>query len=125
MDTFWKSPQHPRPRLRRRRHPRAHHGQPPSPPTGRHPGEVRVRVKGRNVDSGTVGRRIDTDDVIDAERLADLLGLSQRNEISLFQRGYPTMPRPAIDLGQARCKLWLRSEVDECHFKRLDRAGPT
>jgi glutathione-regulated potassium-efflux system ancillary protein KefG len=65
-----------------------------------------------------MGRSIDTDDVIDAQVLAELLGLAQRNTVSLYQRRYPSMPRPVIDLGQGRCKLWLRSEVEEWRDKR-------
>jgi glutathione-regulated potassium-efflux system ancillary protein KefG len=65
-----------------------------------------------------MGRSIDTDDVVDAQALAELLGLAQRNTVSLYQRRYPAMPRPVIDLGNGRCKLWLRSEVEEWREKR-------
>jgi glutathione-regulated potassium-efflux system ancillary protein KefG len=71
-----------------------------------------------------VGRDINTDDVIDAQALADLLGLAQRNTVSLYQRRYPSMPRPVIDLGQGRCKLWLRSEVEEWKTKRPKQPYP-
>jgi glutathione-regulated potassium-efflux system ancillary protein KefG len=54
---------------------------------------------------------IDVDDVIDAQMVAEVLGLAQRNTVSQYQRRYPDMPRPVIDLGQGRCKLWLRSEI--------------
>jgi len=69
-----------------------------------------------------VGRSIDTDDVIDSRGVAELLGLAQRNTVSLYQRRYPEMPRPVIDLGQGRCKLWSRSEI-EAWARRTDRAG--
>jgi predicted DNA-binding transcriptional regulator AlpA len=71
-----------------------------------------------------VGRDIDTDDVIDAQGMAELLGLAQRNTVSLYQRRYPTMPRPVLDLGQGRCKLWLRSEVEEWQSKRPSQSDP-
>lgn len=58
-----------------------------------------------------MGEKIDSQDVIDAQGVAELLGLAQRNTVSLYQRRYPEMPRPIIDLGQGRCKLWLRSEI--------------
>ena len=58
-----------------------------------------------------MGRLVDTDDLIDAHGVADLLGLAQRNTVSLYQRRYPEMPRPVVDLGRGRCKMWLRSEV--------------
>jgi len=69
-----------------------------------------------------VGQYIDTDDVIDAQGVADLLGLAQRNTVSSYQRRYPDMPRPVIDLGQGRCKLWLRTEIEAW---RTDRDNPT
>ncbi len=39
--------------------------------------------------------------------MAELLGLAQRNTVSAYQRRYPAMPRPMVNLGQGRCKLWL------------------
>ena len=58
-----------------------------------------------------MGRKVDTEELIDAQGVADLLGLAQRNTVSLYQRRYPDMPRPVVDLGRGRCKMWLRSEV--------------
>jgi len=55
---------------------------------------------------------VDTDDLIDARGVADLLGLSHPNSVSTYQRRYPEMPRPVVDLGEGRCKLWLRSEIE-------------
>ena len=52
-----------------------------------------------------------TEDLIDAQGVADLLGLSHRNSVSLYQRRYEDMPRPVVDLGDGRVKLWLRPEI--------------
>jgi glutathione-regulated potassium-efflux system ancillary protein KefG len=65
-----------------------------------------------------VGRKVDTDELIDAQAVADLLGLAQRNTVSLYQRRYSDMPRPVVDLGRGRCKMWLRAEVAEWNDKR-------
>jgi predicted DNA-binding transcriptional regulator AlpA len=70
-----------------------------------------------------MGRQIDTDDVIDAQGVAELLGLAQRNTVSLYQRRYHDMPRPVIDLGQGRCKLWSREEVETWADRRSNQAG--
>lgn len=67
-----------------------------------------------------MGQYIDTDAVIDAQGVADLLGLAQRNTVSSYQRRYPDMPRPVIDLGQGRCKLWLRTEIEAWRTDRDD-----
>ncbi len=59
-----------------------------------------------------MGRRIDIDNLIDARGVANLLGLAQRNTVSLYQRRYADMPNPVVDLGRGRCKMWLRSEME-------------
>jgi glutathione-regulated potassium-efflux system ancillary protein KefG len=56
--------------------------------------------------------RVRTEDLIDAQDVADLLGLSHRNTVSSYQKRYPEMPRPVIDLGRGRPLLWLRTEVE-------------
>ena len=58
-----------------------------------------------------MGYLVDVDDLIDAQGVAELLGVAQRNTVSLYQRRYSDMPRPVIDLGKGRCKMWLGSEV--------------
>ena len=60
-----------------------------------------------------MGRTVDVENMVDAQEVADLIGLAQRNSVSLYQRRYPDMPRPVIDLGNGRCKLWLRTEVKD------------
>ena len=55
--------------------------------------------------------KVDTEDLIDAPGVAEILGLSHRNSVSLYQRRYEDMPRPVVDLGHGRVKLWLRSEI--------------
>jgi glutathione-regulated potassium-efflux system ancillary protein KefG len=66
----------------------------------------------------TVSRFLDAHDLIDAQGVAELLGLAQRNTVSVYQRRYPAMPRPVVDLGQGRCKLWLRSEIEAWRSER-------
>lgn len=68
-------------------------------------------------------RPLDADDLIDAQGVAEILGLAQRNSVSAYQRRYPAMPRPVVDLGQGRCKLWLRSEIESWRSGRLTGSG--
>jgi glutathione-regulated potassium-efflux system ancillary protein KefG len=56
--------------------------------------------------------RVATEDLLDAQAVAEMLGLSHRNSVSLYQRRYDDMPRPVIDLGDGRVKLWLRPEIE-------------
>jgi predicted DNA-binding transcriptional regulator AlpA len=67
--------------------------------------------------------KVDPDDLVDARGVAEILGLAQRNTVSLYQRRYPEMPRPVVDLGPNRTKLWLRSEVKLWAIEHLHREG--
>ncbi len=58
-----------------------------------------------------MARRVAVDDLIDAQGVADILDLAHRNTVSQYQQRYEDMPRPAVDLGEGRVKLWLRSEI--------------
>ncbi len=53
-----------------------------------------------------------TEDLIDAHVVAEVLGLSHFQSVSTYQRRYPDMPRPVVDLGPGRPRLWLRPEID-------------
>lgn len=65
-----------------------------------------------------MSRKIDPNDLTDAQGVADILKLSHRNSVSLYQRRYEDMPRPVVDLGAGRVKLWLRSEVERWAAKQ-------
>ena len=71
-----------------------------------------ILVVGRQLwQAGPVTRSVDPDDLIDAVTIAELLGLASRSSVSVYQKRYPEMPRPIIDLGQGRSRLWSRKEV--------------
>ena len=56
---------------------------------------------------------VNTEDLIDAQAVAEILGLAHRNTVSAYQRRYPEMPRPVINLGRGRPRLWLGYEIAE------------
>jgi predicted DNA-binding transcriptional regulator AlpA len=56
---------------------------------------------------------VDTKDLIDARTVAEILGLSTPNTVSVYQHRYVDMPRPVVNLGQGRCMLWLRAEIEQ------------
>jgi len=65
---------------------------------------------------GYVGRMapmVNTEQLIDSRELASLLGLAHPNSVSLYQRRYADMPRPVVDLGNGRPRLWLRPDIIE------------
>lgn len=55
---------------------------------------------------------MDTDDLIDAQAVAEILGLNIRNTVSVYQKRYADMPRPVLDLGRGRPRLWLRPDIE-------------
>ncbi len=57
-----------------------------------------------------VGRILDTDDLIDAQGVADLLGLASRSAVSVYRSRYANFPPPAVERGGAR--LWHRDDVE-------------
>jgi len=65
--------------------------------------------------------KVDTLDLIDAREVAEILGLSHTNSVSTYQHRYDDMPRPVLDLGRGRPRLWLRSEVLDWVDRRAAR----
>ena len=56
-----------------------------------------------------MGRILDTDDLIDSQGVADLLGLASRSVVSVYRSRYPSFPPPAVERGG--CRLWHRDDV--------------
>ncbi len=56
--------------------------------------------------------KVATEDLVDAQGVADILGLSHRNTVFQYQRTYEDMPQPVVDLGRGRVKLWLRPQIE-------------
>ena len=63
---------------------------------------------------------INTEDLTDARGIAEILGLSHANSVSLYQRRYPDMPRPVVRLGPGRPSLWLRPAIEAWRDTRDD-----
>lgn len=70
-----------------------------------------------------MGRKVDVDDLIDTQSVAQILGLAHRNTVSEYQARYDDMPRPVVNLGGGRSKLWLRSEVERWAARHHERAA--
>ena len=65
-----------------------------------------------------MGKRVDVDDLIDAHDVAKILGLGHSNSVYGYLRRDPAMPRPVIDRGPNRARLWLKSEVEDWQKSR-------
>ena len=60
----------------------------------------------------------DLDDLADANAVAEILGLSRTNGVFVYQSRYPAMPKPVLDLGQRRAKLWSRTQMQAWQGRR-------
>jgi glutathione-regulated potassium-efflux system ancillary protein KefG len=69
-----------------------------------------------------MSRRVRPEDLIEAQTVAEILGLRQRNSVSTYQARYSDMPRPVVNLANGKIRLWLRSEVERWDRTR-ERAG--
>jgi predicted DNA-binding transcriptional regulator AlpA len=70
-----------------------------------------------------MGRKVDVDELIDAQEVAAILGLAHRNTVSEYQARYREMPRPVVNRRSGRLKLWLRPEVERWAARHRDRAA--
>ncbi|HUA46022.1 MAG TPA: hypothetical protein VMA77_12380 [Solirubrobacteraceae bacterium] len=62
--------------------------------------------------------KVDTEDLLDTQGVAEILGLAHRNTVTQYQRRYADMPKPVFDLGPGRVKLWLRPEIERWAAKQ-------
>lgn len=49
---------------------------------------------------------------MDAAAVASRLGLRHRNSVATYLHRYADFPKPVVDTGSGRCKLWSRPDVD-------------
>ena len=61
---------------------------------------------------------VNTEELCDAHEVAAMIGLSHANSVAGYLRRYREMPRPVIDLGRGRSRLWLRPEIAAWHDRR-------
>ncbi len=65
---------------------------------------------------------VSTEDLIDTQGVAEILGLAHRNTVHQYQQRYRDMPRPVFDLGKGRVKLWLRPEMQQWAQEQVERS---
>ena len=66
---------------------------------------------------------VHTDDLIDSHEVAKILGLSKINSVSNYLKRYPDMPRPVVEFGKGRPRVWLRPEIQEWAERRRKRSA--
>lgn len=59
---------------------------------------------------------IDTDDLLSADEVAQVLGLAGHRAVSVYRGRYHDFPEPVIVKG--RCTLWARADVEQWGQRR-------
>lgn len=59
-----------------------------------------------------MSRRVDPADLLDATEVAEVLGLGNRNSVSVYARRHGDFPQPVVDKADGHTKLWLRADVE-------------
>jgi glutathione-regulated potassium-efflux system ancillary protein KefG len=62
--------------------------------------------------------KVNTEDLISATEVAQILGLSHYNTVTTYLRRYDDFPRPVVDLSGGRIRLWLRPDVEAWRKRR-------
>jgi predicted DNA-binding transcriptional regulator AlpA len=55
--------------------------------------------------------KVNTEDLVDSQEVAAILGLSHKNSVSTYLRRYSDFPRPVVERSSGRTRLWLRQDV--------------
>jgi predicted DNA-binding transcriptional regulator AlpA len=56
--------------------------------------------------------KVNTEDLIGASEVAEILGLAHHNSVSTYLRRYEDFPQPVVDLPNSRIRLWLRQDIN-------------
>lgn len=55
--------------------------------------------------------RIDTENLVGAAEVAQILGLSHPSSVSTYAKRYKDFPAPVLELAKSRVRLWKKSEI--------------
>lgn len=55
-------------------------------------------------------RKVDPTDLINAQEVAPIIGLTNPSGVSVYRRRHDDFPEPVVEKGQ--CVLWLRADVE-------------
>ncbi len=66
--------------------------------------------------------KIDPADQVDAGDVADIIGLSTRNAVSVYRKRYDDFPEPVFERNQ--CVLWLRQDIERWAAGHRRQRGP-
>ena len=56
--------------------------------------------------------KVDPNDLLDSNEVAELLGLSSSTAVSTYRRRYADFPDPVLVKGSGKCVLWDRRTIE-------------
>lgn len=68
--------------------------------------------------------QVETDDLIGAAEVADLLGLRHSNSVTTYLNRYPDFPRPVLERSRSRVRLWLKQDIRRWRSAHATRKVP-
>ena len=68
-----------------------------------------------------MGRKVDVDDLLDANQLAEMLGLASSRVVAVYAAR--NLPAPVIDRGSTRAKFWVRQDIEHWLSQRTVRGA--
>lgn len=63
-------------------------------------------------------KMVNANDLIDAQEVAGIIGVSDPKNAVAYLSLYPEMPRPVVYLGRGRARLWVRKEIERWNKAR-------
>ena len=65
--------------------------------------------------------RVETDNLVSAGEVAELLGLAHHNSVTTYLQRYPDFPEPVVQKSGGHIRLWLRPEIEDWADSRSER----
>lgn len=66
--------------------------------------------------------QVNTEDLVDASEVAEILGLGQRQSVNTYRKRYADFPEPVLTKNSGLCTLWLRQNIEDWRASRRHTA---
>lgn len=67
--------------------------------------------------------KVETDNLVSAGEVAELLGLAHHNSVTTYLQRYPDFPEPVVQKSGGHIRLWLRPDIEEWAGSRSERGS--
>lgn len=66
---------------------------------------------------------VESEDLVGAAEVAELLGLAQASSVSVYARRYSDFPNAVVELPRSKVRLWLRSDIEAFRIRHPGRTS--